>query len=334
MEVGVLIIGQEGVTWDHWCALADACERYGIPTLLSGDHCISQNDEVGNVAHDAWTTLAGLSARTSTLRLGTLVTPITFRAPALLANAVATVDHISGGRVELGLGAGWMEREHEAFGFPFPELRVRRKMMAEQLEIVHRLWTKERVSFSGEHYTLVNAPGMPNPVQSPRPPIVIGGSGTRGTAVPAARFADEYNTAWIAHPSEFAGIRERVSLVCDEVGRDPATMRFSLAIHCVLGTTHEEAMERAHAIYELAPRDQDFEDWFVGFTEYRLVGSVDDVAKRLLAYADAGADRVMIIHILHTDMESIRLIGECLIPLLKHSDSSRSRRARSDRRYA
>jgi alkanesulfonate monooxygenase SsuD/methylene tetrahydromethanopterin reductase-like flavin-dependent oxidoreductase (luciferase family) len=185
-----------------------------------------------------------LAARTSTLRLGALVTPITFRAPALLANAVATADHISGGRIELGLGAGWMEREHEAFGFPFPELRVRRKMLAEQLEIVHRLWTEDGVSFSGEHYTLANAPGMPKPVQSPRPPIQVGGSGTRGTAIPATRFPDEYNTAWIAHPQEFAGIRQWVSAACEEVGRDPATMRFSLAVHCVVGTTGDEAMER------------------------------------------------------------------------------------------
>jgi F420-dependent oxidoreductase-like protein len=319
MQADLLIIGQEGVTWNDWCAIAEACERFGIPTLFSGDHFISQNDELGNVAHDAWTTLTALAARTSTLRLGTLVTPITFRAPALLANAVATADHISDGRIELGLGAGWMEREHEAFGFPFPKLSVRRKMLAEQLEIVHRLWTDERVSFSGDHYTLVNAPGMPKPVQSPHPPIIIGGSGTRGTALPAARFANEYNTAWIAHPSEFAGIRERLLRACDEVGRDPTTMRFSLAVHCVVGTTHEDAIERTHAIYELVRRDKSFDDWFVDFTEYRLVGSVDDVAAHLLPYADAGADRVMIIHILHTDIDSIRLIGERLVPLLNPS---------------
>ena len=190
MDLGVLIVGQEGVTWDDWCALADACERFGIETLFSGDHYLSQSDEVGKVSHDAWTTIAALAAKSSSLRLGTLVTPVTFRSPALLANVVATADHVSGGRIELGLGAGWMEREHEAFGFPFPEIRVRRKMFAEQLEIVHRLWTEERVSFAGEHYTLVDAPGMPKPLQSPHPPIVVGGSGTRGTAIPAARFAD------------------------------------------------------------------------------------------------------------------------------------------------
>ena len=326
MNLGVLIVGQEGVTWDDWCALADACERFGIETLFSGDHYLSQSDEVGNVAHDAWTTIAALAARTSSLRLGTLVTPVTFRLPALLANMVATVDHVSGGRVELGLGAGWMEREHEAFGFPFPEIRVRRQMFAEQLEIVHRLWTDERVSFAGEHYTLIDAPGMPKPLQSPHPLIVVGGSGTRGTAIPAARFADEYNTAWIDHPGEFAAIRERVVAACTEVGRDPTTMRFSIAIHFVVGRSYDEALEKARAIYALRPREQGFDDWFAGFAESRLVGSVDEVEEQLLAYAEQGADRVMLIHSLHRDLDSIQLIGERLVQLFRQS----GRRVRPD----
>src|SRR5919108_4874755 len=167
MRVALMIEGQEGVTWEQWCALADACEEHGVDTLFRSDHYISQADELGNVAHDAWTTIAALAARTSTLRFGTLVSPATFRSPALLANSAATADHVSGGRIELGLGAGWMEREHEAFGFPFPEPRVRRQMLAEQLEIVHRLWTEERVTFHGSHYTLENAPGRPRPLQSP-----------------------------------------------------------------------------------------------------------------------------------------------------------------------
>ena len=184
MRVALMIEGQEGVTWEHWCALADACEEHGIETLFRSDHYISQSNEDGNVAHDAWTTIAALAARTTTLRFGTLVSPATFRLPALLANAAATADHVSGGRIELGLGAGWMEREHRAFGFPFPETPVRLAMFAEQLEIVHRLWTEERVDFHGEHYTLENAPGLPKPVQQPHPPLIVGGSGTRGTASP------------------------------------------------------------------------------------------------------------------------------------------------------
>jgi alkanesulfonate monooxygenase SsuD/methylene tetrahydromethanopterin reductase-like flavin-dependent oxidoreductase (luciferase family) len=321
MELALTIISQEGVTWDDWCALADTCEQFEIRTLFSADHYLSRSDELGNVAHDAWTVIAGLAARTSTLRLGTLVTPVTFRQPAVVANAVATADHISAGRIELGLGSGWMDREHEAFGFPFPEPRIRRQMLAEQLEIVHRLWTEERVTFRGNHYTLENAPGRPKPVQSPHPPIVVGAGATRGSAIPAARFADEYNTAWIAHPREFPDMRARVVRACDEVGRDPGTMRFSIAIHCVVGATHDEAMDRARQIYELRPRDEIFDEWFATFSECRPVGSVDEVAAALRPYAEAGADRLMIMHILHTDLESIQLIGEQLSPLLAASQT-------------
>ena len=218
-----MIEGQEGVSWPDWCALADACEQHGVPTLFRSDHYISQSDETGRVAHDAWTTLAGLAARTTTLRLGTLVSPATFRLPGLLANAAATVDHISGGRIELGLGAGWMEREHRAYGFPFPETATRLAMFAEQLEIVHRLWSDERVDFHGAHYTLEDAPAQPKPVQQPHPPLLVGGSGTRGTAEPAARFADEYNTPF-ASPEDFARIRAKVQQACEATGR---TLRYS-----------------------------------------------------------------------------------------------------------
>src|SRR6266542_383607 len=210
MRVALLIEGQEGVTWEQWCALAEACETHGVDTLFRSDHYISQADESGNVAHDAWTTLAALAARTTTLRFGTLVSPATFRLPALLANAAATVDHVSGGRIELGLGAGWMEREHRAFGFPFPETSVRLEMLAEQLEIVHRLWTEERVDFHGKHYTLEDAPAQPKPLQRPRPPLIVGGSGGRGTVGPALRFANEYNTAFVS-PEDAAGIRAKAA---------------------------------------------------------------------------------------------------------------------------
>jgi F420-dependent oxidoreductase-like protein len=316
VDLDLLIISQEGVTWHDWCALADACERSGVPTLFAGDHYLSTNDELGKVAHDAWTVVTGLATRTLALRLGTLVSPVTFRPPAVLANAVATADHISGGRVELGLGTGWMEREHQAFGFPFPRPRVRQQMLAEQLEIVHRLWTEERVTFKGSHYTLDNAPGRPRPLQSPHPPIIVGGRGTAGTTLPAARFADEYNVSWDSRPDEFPDVRQRVIEACAKVGRDPATMRFSIAIHGIVGETRDEAMDRARAIYDLRPRDATFDDWLDGASDQRLFGSVDEVAAALRPYAEAGADRLMIMHSLHTDLDSIVLIGEHLAPRL------------------
>jgi F420-dependent oxidoreductase-like protein len=318
MRVGLLIVGQEGVTWEHWCGLADACEAHGIETLCSGDHYISQFDETGKVAHDAWTLIAALAARTTRLRLGTLVTPVTFRPPALLANVAATADHVSGGRIELGLGAGWMEREHRAFGFPFPELRVRIEMLAEQVEIVHRLWTQERVDFRGRYYTLDNAPGQPKPIQQPRPRIVVGGEGKRGTVEAAARFADEYNAGGMS-PEQTALTRKRVADACESAGRDPATMGFSFAIHCIVGSTANEALERARELYAWRPREQGFDDWLAAYRVHpypRLVGSIEEVAARLREYAQAGCDRLVLIHPLHWDLESVRLIGRELVPLV------------------
>jgi F420-dependent oxidoreductase-like protein len=305
MRVALMIEGQEGVSWEQWCALADACEEHGVETLFRSDHYISQSNENGNVAHDAWTTLAGLAARTTTLRFGTLVSPATFRLPGLLANAVATVDHISGGRIELGLGAGWMEREHRAYGFPFPETPARLQMFAEQLEIVHQLWTEERVDFRGTHYTLEDAPAQPKPLQQPHPPLLVGGSGTRGTAEAAARFADEYNTPF-ASPEDFAGIRAKVQHACEATGR---TLRYSTMTGCLIGDSRADALDRARQLYERVPRDKSFDDWLDAYSQRALVGSVEEVAERLREYERAGCERVMLQHLLHADLEPVRLIA-------------------------
>jgi F420-dependent oxidoreductase-like protein len=304
MRLALMIEGQEGVTWQHWCALADACEEHGVDTLFRSDHYISQGDEPGNVAHDAWTTISALAARTSTLRFGTLVSPATFRAPSLLANAAATADHVSGGRIELGLGAGWMEREHRAYGFPFPETRTRVAMLAEQVEIVHRLWTEERVDFRGRHYTLEDAPAQPKPVQQPRPPLLVGGGGRRGTVEPALRFADEYNTPFVS-PEDVAAMREKTR-----------PLRFSVMTGFLVGETHEELRERAHELYSRRPREQSFDDWLAGYSARSVVGTVDEVAEQLRAYERAGCDRVMLQHLLHTDLEPVRVIGRELAPAL------------------
>ena len=297
-----MIEGQENVTWSDWCALAEACEEHGVETLFRSDHYISQGDEVGSVAHDAWTTIAALAARTSRLRLGTLVSPITFRAPALLANAAATADHVSGGRIELGLGAGWMEREHRAYGFPFPETSERVERFAEGLEIVSRLWTEERVDFRGRYYTLEEAPAQPKPLQRPRPPLIVGGSGGRGTVEPALRFADEYNAPFVS-PAEAAGLRAKVP-----------GLRFSVMTRFIAGETREDMRERAHELYARIPREQSFDEWLAANSGGWVVGTVDEAAEQLRAYGRAGCDRVMLQHLQHTDLEPVRLIGRELAP--------------------
>jgi F420-dependent oxidoreductase-like protein len=304
VQLALMIEGQEGVTWQDWCALADACEEHGAETLFRSDHYISQGDEAHNVAHDAWTTIAALAARTSKLRFGTLVSPATFRAPGLLANAAATADHVSGGRIELGLGAGWMEREHRAYGFPFPEVRTRVEMLAEQVEIVHRLWTEERVDFRGRHYTLEDAPAQPKPVQQPRPPLLVGGGGGRGTVEPALRFADEYNTPFVS-PEDAAAIRAKVP-----------GLRFSVMTGFLVGETRDDALDRARTLFARRPRETTFDEWLPRVEAVGLVGSVEEVTERLRAYERAGCDRVMLQHLLHTDLEPVRLLGRELAPAL------------------
>jgi F420-dependent oxidoreductase-like protein len=299
MKLALMIEGQEGVTWEHWCALADACERHGVGTLFRSDHYISQSAEATNVAHDAWTTIAGLAARTTTLRFGTLVSPATFRLPGLLANAAATADHISGGRIELGLGAGWMEREHRAYGFPFPDTSTRVAMFAEQLEIVHRLWSEERVTFRGEHYTLDDAPAQPKPLQQPHPPLIVGGSGKRGTVEPALRFADEYNAPFVS-PEELARIKATIG------DRLPVSTMTGF----IVGETRDEALDRARALYGRVPREPDFDTWLERYSQRAIIGSVDEARARLREYEQAGCRRVMLQHLLHTDLEPVRLLAE------------------------
>jgi F420-dependent oxidoreductase-like protein len=298
-----MIEGQEGVSWDDWVALARACEENGIESLFRSDHYLSMAEPYRREALDAWTAIAALAARTERLRLGTLVSPVTFRHPALLANAVATVDQVSGGRVELGLGAGWMEAEHRAYGFPFPDMSTRVRMLAEQAEIVHRLWTEERTTFRGEHYALEDCPGLPKPRRKPR--ILIGGRARRGTADPAARFADEYNTAF-ADVDECRAVRERLDAACARAGRDPSTLPLSLMTGCVVGSDADEVRERVRRRRERSGSDEE--------PRAMLIGTVDEVAARLRELEQAGVVRVMLQHLDHRDLDMVALIGGELVP--------------------
>jgi len=215
-----MVEGQEGVSWDDWVALARACEEHGYEALFRSDHYgpVVAEEERGSL--DAWTTLAGLAAVTSTVRLGTLVSPATFRHPSVLAKSAVTVDHISGGRVEVGMGAGWNEAEHRRYGFPFPPTRERMDIFAEQLEIVHRQWKGEPFSFEGEHYRLADSNPRPQPVQSPHPPLIVGGRGGGRSVALAARWADEYNTV-SPTADECRALRERIAAACEREGREP-----------------------------------------------------------------------------------------------------------------
>lgn len=187
-----MVEGQEDVTWEDWRALAGACEEHGIEALFRSDHYLSVEGRQGRGSLDAWATIAALAAVTDTVRFGTLVSPATFRHPSELAKVVATADHVSGGRVELGLGTGWLEAEHEAYGFPFPPLGRRMEMLEEQLQIVSGEWAGGLFSFEGRHYRIRDLDALPKPIR--RPTLIVGGRGGPRSIALAARFADEYNT--------------------------------------------------------------------------------------------------------------------------------------------
>jgi F420-dependent oxidoreductase-like protein len=223
VRVCVMIEGQEGVTWDEWVALARTTEELGFEGLFRSDHygaVVNENDDEELGALDAWATLAALAAVTSRIQLGTLVSPATFRHPSVLAKNALTVDHISGGRVELGLGAGWNEAEHRHYGFPFTSMRERMDVFAEQLEIVHGQLGGEPFEFDGEHYRLDRWNPLPKPVKPEGIPIIVGGAGRKRSVALAARFADEYNAVWPT-PDEARALRQRLDEACEREGREP-----------------------------------------------------------------------------------------------------------------
>ena len=307
-----MIEGQEGVTWPQWVALARACEEHGVPALFRSDHYLElggEHPERG--ALDAWTTLAALGAITTSLRLGTLVSPATFRHPSVLAKAVITADHVSGGRVELGLGAGWHAREHEAYGFAFPPTRERMDVLEEQLQVILGTWSGGPFTFSGRHYSLRDLDARPEPVQRPHPPIIIGGNAGPRSAALAARYADEYNTVF-ATPAEARERRAVVERACEDAGREP--LPFSVMTGVLVGRDRGELQERAQRL--TAVTGGDAASFLAQPPSGWIVGTLDEAAERMVALRDAGVDRLMCQHLLHDDLDAVALIGRELPALL------------------
>jgi alkanesulfonate monooxygenase SsuD/methylene tetrahydromethanopterin reductase-like flavin-dependent oxidoreductase (luciferase family) len=289
VRIALMVEGQEGVSWDQWVALAEACEQHGIEAMFRSDHYLSLGAPRERVATDAWTLLGALAARTETLRLGTLVSPVTFRHPSVVAKAAATVDHVSGGRVEVGMGAGWNVPEHKAFGFPFPETSERVLMLADHVERVDGLLRED-----------------PLTVQRPRPPLIVGGAARSGTTAPAARFADEYNTTG-ADPPEAARRRKRLDEACEREGRDPTTLRFSLMTPFVLDRDH------ARRFVERFPSAGSADEWFDELARRGLAG---DLVAGLREFEAVGVERVMLQHVVHEDLDIVAAIGRELAPAL------------------
>jgi F420-dependent oxidoreductase-like protein len=313
MRVCLMLEGQEGVTWQEWMAAAQTAERLGFDAIFTSDHYFSVMRNRDRGSSDAWTNLAGLAAVTSTIRLGTLVSPVTFRPPALLAKAAVTVDRISLGRAEIGMGAGWWEEEHRTHGFPFPPPGERFAMLEEQLEIVHGLLTQETFSFEGRHYRLDDAPFAPKGVQTPHPPIIVGGDGGPRLARLISRWADEFNT--VGGPP--ASVRERFLRVRDRLdadGRDQSTLTTSLMTWCYVGATEPEALARVERARTRAMRAGRFDDEVAELREESIIGSAEQAVERLLQYREAGVQRIMLNHELFDDLEMLDVLAEQVIP--------------------
>lgn len=286
-----MIEGQEGVTWPQWLALARAAESAGLGGLFRSDHyrSIVRGEPAGSL--DAWATLAALAASTERIRLGTMVSPVTFRPASVLAKNVVSVDHISAGRVELGIGAGWYEAEHRSYGFPFGTQRSRLDELDRQLEEISRQWTAaDDVE--------------PKPLQRPHPPIIVGGSAKPRTVAAAVRYADEYNTTF---PS-LDDARERARVVAEAAraaGRPP--LRFSIMTGCVVGRDRAQVGDRLAAWQAATGRQE----------QPPLCGTVDEVASRLRDYESVGVERAMLQHQVHEDVEMVTIIGDVAAELAR-----------------
>jgi F420-dependent oxidoreductase-like protein len=307
VDFRVFVEPQQGATYNQQLAVAQAAESLGFSAFFRSDHYLAMKVEGLPGPTDSWVTLAGIARETSTIRLGTLVTSATFRYPGPLAISVAEVDAMSGGRVEFGLGAGWFEAEHRAYGIPFPGLGERFERLEEQLEVITGMWTTpvgDTFDFSGQHYTVVDSPALPKPVQRPGPPIVIGGGGPKRTPALAARFAAEFNLAFPA--LDFVSVQfGRVRHAVRDAGRDPDDLVYSAAFVVCAGRDEAEIARRATAI----GRD---------VAELRenspLVGTPTEIGERLTEFTAAGVQRVYLQLLDLDDLDHLELFAAEVIP--------------------
>lgn len=309
MELRIFTEPQQGASYDDLVAVAQRAEALGFGAFFRSDHYLAMGDGDGLPGpSDAWITLAGIARETRAIRLGTLVTSATFRLPGVLAIEVANVDAMSGGRVELGLGAGWFDREHAAYGIPFPGTKERFDRLEEQLEIITGLWSATgRFSYDGNHYQLADSPALPKPLQRNGirggVPVLVGGHGKKRTPALAARYADEFNMPF-ASIGDTATQFGRVRAAVEKVGRAADSMTYSAAQVVCVGSTETELERRAGAI----GRDKS------ELRENGVAGTPAEAVDRLGALADAGAEIVYLQLLDIQDLEHLDLIAGEVMP--------------------
>jgi F420-dependent oxidoreductase-like protein len=305
MDLRIFTEPQQGASYDDLLAVAQATERLGFNGFFRSDHYLHMGSRVDGMPGptDAWVSLAGLARETSRIRLGTLVSPVTFRYPGVLAIQVAQVDQMSGGRIELGIGAGWYEAEHHAYGIPFPARRF--DLLEEQLAVVTGLWSTppgETFTFGGEHYQVADSPGLPKPAQR-QIPIIIGGKGPARTPALAAGYAAEFNS--FLEPLDEVAVRfDRVRAACEAAGRSPDDMVFSVAATVCVGESAAELERRAAAI----GRD------VASLRDHALAGTPAEVAEKLAGIGKIGASRVYLQILDLSDLEHLELIAAEVAP--------------------
>jgi F420-dependent oxidoreductase-like protein len=306
MRLVIFTEPQEGATYDDLRGIAQLAEDAGFDGFFRSDHYLAMDTDGEPGPTDAWITLAGLALQTSRIRLGTLVTSATFRLPGPLAVAVAQVDAMSGGRVELGIGAGWFEQEHLAYGIPFPPLGERFERLTEQLEIIDGLWTSPagaKYGFAGRHYTITDSPALPKPIQRPRPPLIVGGQGPKRTPALAARFADEFNVPFgrlADAPARFDAVRRE----CARIGRDDLPV-FSAAVTLCCGRDDAEVRRRADAIGQSVEALR---------SAGAAVGTPGEIVDLIGGYGSIGAGRMFLQTLDLHDREHIELVASAVAP--------------------
>jgi len=307
MKFRIFTEPQEGADYQTLRIVALAAEELGFDAFFRSDHYLKTEDVSGLPGPtDAWATLAALAVETSRIRLGTLLSAATFRLPGPLAITVAQVDQMSGGRIEFGLGAGWFEPEHTAYGIPFPPLGERFDILEEQLAVITGLWGTpegETFSFDGAHYRLTDSPALPKPAQRPRPPVLVGGTGARRTPRLAARFADEFNVPFRSL-ADSAAVFTHVREACEAAGRYPASMTYSVAQTVCCGKDEAEFRRRAAAIGS-EPTE---------IREHGLGGTPGEVVAKIAEFAEIGAERIYLQVLDLRDLDHLALIASDVVP--------------------
>jgi F420-dependent oxidoreductase-like protein len=315
MRLALMTEPQQGLSYKDILACAATAEAAGLEAYFRSDHYASFPGPDGEPTTDAWATLAGLARDTQRIRIGSLVSPVTFRLPGPFAKMAATVDEMSGGRLEVGMGAGWNELEHAQLGIPFPALGERFEMLEEAVEILHGLWTEpDGWRFEGKHWQVDGSRFHPRPSElradSSRPPIILGGRGGPRLARLVARFADEFNLT-SASPQTARAAYAHIDQACERAGRDPATVCRSAMTGVLIAESAEDLRDRIHALLDFTNdgNGADADAWLAERRSRWIIGTLEEAGERLAAFAETGVERVMLQDFIPLDLDHIRLMG-------------------------